>query len=153
MWYLCGWSIFLDIKECKYILAHPWLLYLFISIYIFSMHAELRHENTLIRAAWSIGIVSAWGIVWVVRSNPSDAHFSKSNLYTSRLPGVWRTPLTRTPGVCCTPLTKAPTREIKTNYWVPGPMLCFLKYFRRKIQQKNWRFWLKTKLNYAKFWS
>jgi hypothetical protein len=24
---------------------------------------------------------------------------------------------------------------------------------RRKIRRKNWRFWLKTKLNYAKFWS
>jgi hypothetical protein len=29
----------------------------------------------------------------------------------------------------------------------------FLKYFRRKNRRKNWRFWLKTKLNYAKFWS
>jgi hypothetical protein len=29
----------------------------------------------------------------------------------------------------------------------------FLKYFRRKIQRKNWRFWLKTKPNYAKLWS
>jgi hypothetical protein len=27
----------------------------------------------------------------------------------------------------------------------------FLKYFRRKIQRKNWRFKLKTKLYYAKF--
>jgi hypothetical protein len=26
-----------------------------------------------------------------------------------------------------------------------GPMLWFFKYFRRKIQRKNWRFWLKTK--------
>jgi hypothetical protein len=34
-----------------------------------------------------------------------------------------------------------------------GPMLWFLKYFRRKIQHKSCRFWLKTKLNYAKFWS
>jgi hypothetical protein len=33
-----------------------------------------------------------------------------------------------------------------------GPMLWLFKYFRRKIRQKNWRFWLKTKLNYAKFW-
>jgi hypothetical protein len=33
-----------------------------------------------------------------------------------------------------------------------GPMLRFFKYFRREIQRKNWRFWLKTKLNYAKFW-
>jgi hypothetical protein len=32
-------------------------------------------------------------------------------------------------------------------------MLWFLKYFRRKIQRKNWRFWHKTKVNYAKFWS
>jgi hypothetical protein len=32
-------------------------------------------------------------------------------------------------------------------------MLWFLKYFRRKIQRKNWHFWLETKLNYAKFWS
>jgi hypothetical protein len=32
-----------------------------------------------------------------------------------------------------------------------GPMLSFLKYFCRKFQRKNWRFWLKTKLNYAKF--
>jgi hypothetical protein len=27
-------------------------------------------------------------------------------------------------------------------------MLWFLKYFRRKFLQKNWRFWLKTKLNF-----
>jgi hypothetical protein len=33
-----------------------------------------------------------------------------------------------------------------------GPMLWFFKYFRRKIRQKGWHFWLKTKLNYAKFW-
>jgi hypothetical protein len=29
-----------------------------------------------------------------------------------------------------------------------GPMLWFFKYFRQKIQRKNGRFWLKTKLNY-----
>jgi hypothetical protein len=29
-------------------------------------------------------------------------------------------------------------------------MLWFLKYFRRKILRKNWRFWLITKLNSAK---
>jgi hypothetical protein len=29
----------------------------------------------------------------------------------------------------------------------------FLKYFRQKIRRKNCHFWLKTKLNYAKFWS
>jgi hypothetical protein len=34
-----------------------------------------------------------------------------------------------------------------------GPMVWFFKYFRRKIQQKNLRFWLKIKLNFAKFWS
>jgi hypothetical protein len=34
-----------------------------------------------------------------------------------------------------------------------GPMLWFFKYFRRKIRRKNWRFWLKTKLKYSKFWS
>jgi hypothetical protein len=34
-----------------------------------------------------------------------------------------------------------------------GPMLWFFKYFRRTIQRKNWRFRLKTKLNYAKFLS
>jgi hypothetical protein len=34
-----------------------------------------------------------------------------------------------------------------------GPMLGFFKYFHRKIQRKNWRFWLKPKLNYAKCWS
>jgi hypothetical protein len=34
-----------------------------------------------------------------------------------------------------------------------GPMLWFFKYFRRKIRRKNWRFWLKTKQNYPKFWS
>jgi hypothetical protein len=29
---------------------------------------------------------------------------------------------------------------------------CYVfSYFRRKIQRQNWRFWLKTKLNYAKF--
>jgi hypothetical protein len=33
----------------------------------------------------------------------------------------------------------------------PGPMLWFLKYFRRKIQRKNWRFCFKTKLKYATF--
>jgi hypothetical protein len=31
-----------------------------------------------------------------------------------------------------------------------GPMLWFFKHFRRKIQRKNWRFLLETKLNYAK---
>jgi hypothetical protein len=31
-----------------------------------------------------------------------------------------------------------------------GPMLWFFKYFCRKIRRKNWRFWLKTKLNYEK---
>jgi hypothetical protein len=31
-----------------------------------------------------------------------------------------------------------------------GPMLGFFKYFRRKIYQKNWRFELKTKLNFEK---
>jgi hypothetical protein len=31
-----------------------------------------------------------------------------------------------------------------------GPMLWFLKYFRRKILRKNWRFWLNTKLNFEK---
>jgi hypothetical protein len=29
-------------------------------------------------------------------------------------------------------------------------MLWFFKYFRRKILQKNWRFWLNTKLNFWK---
>jgi hypothetical protein len=29
-------------------------------------------------------------------------------------------------------------------------MLWFLKYFRQKFLQKNWRFWLKTKLNFEK---
>jgi hypothetical protein len=33
-----------------------------------------------------------------------------------------------------------------------GPMLWFFKYFRQKIQRKNCHFWLKTKLNYAKFY-
>jgi hypothetical protein len=33
-----------------------------------------------------------------------------------------------------------------------GPMLWFFKYFRRKFRQKNWRFWLKTKLNYPIFY-
>jgi hypothetical protein len=33
---------------------------------------------------------------------------------------------------------------------VLGPMLWFLKYFRQKNWRKNWRFWLKTKLNYEK---
>jgi hypothetical protein len=36
---------------------------------------------------------------------------------------------------------------------VQGPMLWFFKYFRQKIQRKNWRFWLEMKLNCAKFWS
>jgi hypothetical protein len=31
-----------------------------------------------------------------------------------------------------------------------GPMLWFFKYFCRKILRKNWRFWLKTKLNFWK---
>jgi hypothetical protein len=39
---------------------------------------------------------------------------------------------------------KSPTKYV--NVW-------FFRYFRRKIQWKIWRFWLKTKLNYAKFWS
>jgi hypothetical protein len=34
-----------------------------------------------------------------------------------------------------------------------GPMLWLFKYFRRKIHRKNWRFWLKIKLKYAKIWS
>jgi hypothetical protein len=34
-----------------------------------------------------------------------------------------------------------------------GPMLWFFKYFCRKIQQKNWRFCLKTKPNFEKSWS
>jgi hypothetical protein len=29
-------------------------------------------------------------------------------------------------------------------------MLWFLKYFHRKNYPKNWRFWLKTKLNFEK---
>jgi hypothetical protein len=29
-------------------------------------------------------------------------------------------------------------------------MLWFFKYFHRKIQWKNWRFWLETKLNFEK---
>jgi hypothetical protein len=29
-------------------------------------------------------------------------------------------------------------------------MLLFFEYFRRKKSAKNWRFWLQTKLNYAK---
>jgi hypothetical protein len=29
----------------------------------------------------------------------------------------------------------------------------FKIYFRRKFQRKNWRFWLRTELKYAKFWS
>jgi hypothetical protein len=39
-------------------------------------------------------------------------------------------------------------QSYKSNY--QGPMLLFFKYFRRKIQRKNWRLWLKTKLNYEK---
>jgi hypothetical protein len=35
----------------------------------------------------------------------------------------------------------------------PGPMLWFLKYFRQKNKQNNWRFWLLTKLNHTKIWS
>jgi hypothetical protein len=31
-----------------------------------------------------------------------------------------------------------------------GPMLCFFKYFRRKILRTNWRFWFKTKPNFEK---
>jgi hypothetical protein len=34
-----------------------------------------------------------------------------------------------------------------------GPVLWFLKYFRRKIRRKKWRFWLKTKLVCKKIWS
>jgi hypothetical protein len=34
-----------------------------------------------------------------------------------------------------------------------GPMLWFFKHFRQNIRRKNWRIWLKTKLNSAKFWS
>jgi hypothetical protein len=32
----------------------------------------------------------------------------------------------------------------------PGTDVMIFLYFRRKFQRKNWRFWLKTKLNYAK---
>jgi hypothetical protein len=32
-------------------------------------------------------------------------------------------------------------------------MLCFFKYFRRKKSPKNWRSWLKRKLNCAKIGS
>jgi hypothetical protein len=32
--------------------------------------------------------------------------------------------------------------------YILGPMLWFLKYFRRKILRKNWRFWLKAKQNF-----
>jgi hypothetical protein len=51
-------------------------------------------------------------------------------------------------------LSLNPSRRVLTaEKQFQGPMLWFLKYFRRKFQRKNWRFWLKTKLNYAKFWS
>jgi hypothetical protein len=33
------------------------------------------------------------------------------------------------------------------------PDVVIFKYFRQKIRRKNWRFRLKTKLNYAKCWS
>jgi hypothetical protein len=31
-----------------------------------------------------------------------------------------------------------------------GPMFWYFKYVRRKVRRRNWCFWLKTKLNYAK---
>jgi hypothetical protein len=34
-----------------------------------------------------------------------------------------------------------------------GPMFWFLKIFLPKNSAKKWRFWLKTMLSYAKFWS
>jgi hypothetical protein len=42
-------------------------------------------------------------------------------------------------------VTKKPQIEMARS---PGTDL---KYFRRKKMRKNWRFLLKTKLNYAKF--
>jgi hypothetical protein len=41
----------------------------------------------------------------------------------------------------------------QTHLVILGPMLWFFKYFHQIFRQKNLRFWLKTKLNYAKFWS
>jgi hypothetical protein len=35
----------------------------------------------------------------------------------------------------------------------PGTDVMILKYIRQKHRRKNWHFWSKTKLNYAKFWS
>jgi hypothetical protein len=46
--------------------------------------------------------------------------------------------------------TLDPTLFSKQNQ---GPMLWFLIYFRQIKLRKDWRFWFKTKPNYAKFWS
>jgi hypothetical protein len=45
---------------------------------------------------------------------------------------------------------KRPTRKMISRQGDQGPMLWFFKYFRRKFQRKNWRFWRKTKLVFAK---
>jgi hypothetical protein len=37
----------------------------------------------------------------------------------------------------CPKVSNHPLSEKSPNL---GPMLCFLKYFRQKIQRKNWRF-------------
>jgi hypothetical protein len=51
-------------------------------------------------------------------------------------------------------LVQGPRLSLFSKGWrafpFQGPMLRFLKYFRRNILQKYWRFWLKTKLNYEK---
>jgi hypothetical protein len=56
-------------------------------------------------------------------------------------------------GVSFQAFQKTLLRQIFLDQGDQGPMLWFFKYFRRKIQRKNWRFWLKTKLNFGNFWS
>jgi hypothetical protein len=43
-----------------------------------------------------------------------------------------------------------PMGENESNLVTLGPMLGFFKYFGRKFLRKNWRFSLKTKLNFEK---
>jgi hypothetical protein len=40
---------------------------------------------------------------------------------------------------------------LKADQCDQGPMLWLFKYFRRKFQRKNWRFWIKTKLKNVVF--
>jgi hypothetical protein len=47
--------------------------------------------------------------------------------------------------------TQAPWLDRLDGQALQGRKLWFFKYFCQKIRRKNWRIWLQTKLNYAKF--